>query len=74
MSKSAADGRLGTHRETEVSATVAARILRVSLGKVRELAKAGKIKTTRTDPVGEQIIDYDSVIDYILELRKENAT
>jgi hypothetical protein len=64
-----ADKVLEKHGAAEVSTEAAARQLGVSPSAVQSLVESGEIKSTRLDPLGSPIIDYGSVIDYIVTLR-----
>jgi hypothetical protein len=64
-----ADKVLEKHGAAEVSTEAAARMLGVSPSAVQSLVESGEIKSTRLDPLGSPIINYGSVIDYIVTLR-----
>ena len=59
----------------ECTVETAARVLRVSPADVVSLVESGDLKSPRLEsaPLGELIIDYGSVIDYISKIREQKA-
>jgi len=70
----AAERVLEKHGLAECTVETAARVLRVSPADVVSLVESGDLRSPRRDPLGELVIDYGSVIDCIVTLRKRKGS
>lgn len=64
-----ADRVLERHGVEEVSLDTAAARLGIAPAGARELLASGELKSPRLDPLGDPVVDYGSLIKYIVKLR-----